>query len=236
MIFSINAINMSKGIPAIPYRTLVYCFDVSFFFSSRRRHTRCSGDWSSDVCSSDLPGEHVGKPSLRIDAIEPGSLDQRVNGGGAAAAFVGAGKGPVLAAECNSAQLALGSVVGHAQPAIVDEAREHLPALEAVVDRLRGLALAGELGASLAQEGVKLIDEGAATRITRGFALVRRQAVDVALDRKQRIDLFDGLDRDRCFLQSRDLEQLAPCMRPAADLGDRTRLARRLIEPVEAGI
>src|SRR5205809_564692 len=24
-----------------------------FFFSSRRRHTRCSRDWSSDVCSSD---------------------------------------------------------------------------------------------------------------------------------------------------------------------------------------
>src|SRR3989449_8236941 len=29
----------------------VFCF---FFFSSRRRHTRCSRDWSSDVCSSDL--------------------------------------------------------------------------------------------------------------------------------------------------------------------------------------
>src|SRR2546426_1203768 len=28
------------------------CF---FFFSSRRRHTRLQGDWSSDVCSSDLP-------------------------------------------------------------------------------------------------------------------------------------------------------------------------------------
>src|SRR5205814_4010195 len=27
----------------------------SFFFSSRRRHTRCLSDWSSDVCSSDLP-------------------------------------------------------------------------------------------------------------------------------------------------------------------------------------
>src|SRR3712207_9007600 len=25
-----------------------------FFFSSRRRHTRCWRDWSSDVCSSDL--------------------------------------------------------------------------------------------------------------------------------------------------------------------------------------
>src|SRR5215510_2459398 len=30
-----------------------------FFFSSRRRHTRWPRDWSSDVCSSDLPaGEH----------------------------------------------------------------------------------------------------------------------------------------------------------------------------------
>src|SRR2546429_3764025 len=28
-----------------------------FFFSSRRRHTRCSRDWSSDVCSSDLRRE-----------------------------------------------------------------------------------------------------------------------------------------------------------------------------------
>src|SRR5690348_1744136 len=36
-----------------------------FFFSSRRRHTRWTGDWSSDVCSSDLttPPEH---PPMRI--------------------------------------------------------------------------------------------------------------------------------------------------------------------------
>src|SRR5690606_39732543 len=31
-------------------------FFCSFFFSSRRRHTRFSRDWSSDVCSSDLTG------------------------------------------------------------------------------------------------------------------------------------------------------------------------------------
>src|SRR5437899_6393664 len=30
------------------------CPGVFFFFSSRRRHTRCLSDWSSDVCSSDL--------------------------------------------------------------------------------------------------------------------------------------------------------------------------------------
>src|SRR5216684_3541396 len=34
----------------------------SFFFSSRRRHTRCSRDWSSDVCSSDLVEGGVAEP------------------------------------------------------------------------------------------------------------------------------------------------------------------------------
>src|SRR6266852_8669875 len=37
----------------------MYCLSLTrpiscFFFSSRRRHTRCYRDWSSDVCSSDL--------------------------------------------------------------------------------------------------------------------------------------------------------------------------------------
>src|SRR5205814_6997647 len=30
-----------------------------FFFSSRRRHTRCLSDWSSDVCSSDLATQYA---------------------------------------------------------------------------------------------------------------------------------------------------------------------------------
>src|SRR5439155_5537495 len=35
-------------------RVLSYPQLISFFFSSRRRHTRWPRDWSSDVCSSDL--------------------------------------------------------------------------------------------------------------------------------------------------------------------------------------
>src|SRR5687768_17639402 len=35
-----------------------------FFFSSRRRHTRCSRDWSSDVCSSDLGANRLASTSL----------------------------------------------------------------------------------------------------------------------------------------------------------------------------
>src|SRR5687768_12278577 len=38
-----------------------------FFFSSRRRHTRCSRDWSSDVCSSDLQPR---EDPTRVDPAE----------------------------------------------------------------------------------------------------------------------------------------------------------------------
>src|SRR5262249_58161306 len=42
-----------------------------FFFSSRRRHTRLVSDWSSDVCSSDLPVELEHLLGFR-DTMPPG--------------------------------------------------------------------------------------------------------------------------------------------------------------------
>src|SRR3989449_1159902 len=60
---------------------------IFFFFSSRRRHTRCSRDWSSDVCSSDL--ERV--PTARLQefpdqpaafqALAQGQVDAYTNDG-----------------------------------------------------------------------------------------------------------------------------------------------------------
>src|SRR5256885_6050161 len=50
---------------AIYIITLVDVF-LFFFFSSRRRHTRLQGDWSSDVCSSDLT------------ALDERAIDQRL--------------------------------------------------------------------------------------------------------------------------------------------------------------
>src|SRR5256885_15008671 len=72
-------------------------FFFFFFFSSRRRHTRLQGDWSSDVCSSDLgqrrdqlrqqratgPGgpaalrRHVRRPRIAAGAGGLGGLRQR---------------------------------------------------------------------------------------------------------------------------------------------------------------
>src|SRR5256885_3506535 len=43
-----------------------------FFFSSRRRHTRLQGDWSSDVCSSDL-GKALAEPIVGMAATPTGA-------------------------------------------------------------------------------------------------------------------------------------------------------------------
>src|SRR5699024_11460351 len=51
-------------------------FSFTFFFSSRRRHTRSKRDWSSDVCSSDL-GHVCGIRFLRTRLGEPDAQGRR---------------------------------------------------------------------------------------------------------------------------------------------------------------
>src|SRR2546429_4600607 len=52
---------------------VIYCF---FFFSSRRRHTRCSRDWSSDVCSSDL--EILAEEEVEVGGLEIERIGSRL--------------------------------------------------------------------------------------------------------------------------------------------------------------
>src|SRR5437764_2398839 len=58
----------------------VFWFCFFFFFSSRRRHTRYIGDWSSDVCSSDLRarlrGRGLGGCILRLRDGRDGDRDR----------------------------------------------------------------------------------------------------------------------------------------------------------------
>src|SRR5690348_586314 len=49
-------------------------FTEALFFSRRRRHTSWTGDWSSDVCSSDLAGDVAG-PFLGDQGFEPAKRD-----------------------------------------------------------------------------------------------------------------------------------------------------------------
>src|SRR5256885_2916108 len=54
-------------VPVLAAALTVFCF----FFSSRRRHTRLQGDWSSDVCSSDLvAANHFEAQAARDGLVE----------------------------------------------------------------------------------------------------------------------------------------------------------------------
>src|SRR6266480_1004439 len=64
---------------------------VFFFFSSRRRHTRLTCDWSSDVCSSDL-----GTSRKTNNAVDAGAVEfvGGGGGGGGAVASISATQSP----------------------------------------------------------------------------------------------------------------------------------------------
>src|SRR6266487_4995692 len=97
-----------------------------FFFSSRRRHTRWTGDWSSDVCSSDLV------PRALADAVHTG-LDlarARCDGGQA----VGDGEAEVVVAMDGDARLV---DVRHVLLNLADEVAELLG--NRVADRIRNV-------------------------------------------------------------------------------------------------
>src|SRR6266516_6166902 len=69
---------------------------LSFFFSRRRRHTRSYGDWSSDVCSSDL---HLQQANRRLVAAMSDRLLERVEGPALLVEALASVEDPVLAAQ-----------------------------------------------------------------------------------------------------------------------------------------
>src|SRR2546422_1874010 len=53
-VFATSSLCYFRSLTVVLFLSWVSSLHLFFFFSSRRRHTRCSRDWSSDVCSSDL--------------------------------------------------------------------------------------------------------------------------------------------------------------------------------------
>src|SRR5699024_5992333 len=122
-----------------PLCNVVWSSPLAFFFSSRRRHTRSTRDWSSDVCSSDL---------LRLAATaEPGIELMGEHALGGAGAGGGRG-GPVLA----------GHQIADGPDAVLPVQQRALPGAGG-----RGLGLLTREGARGRQRrgGVDPVDRGA---------------------------------------------------------------------------
>src|SRR3989442_7081499 len=74
---------------------------IFFFFSSRRRHTRCGRDWSSDVCSSDLANrEAVGLQNTHLQEMLGGV--EVIRALGSEATFIARSEERRVGKECRS--------------------------------------------------------------------------------------------------------------------------------------
>ena len=85
------------------------------------------------------PGEDVGEPGFGIDVVQATGRDHRQHDGGSVSATQTAGEGPVAPAQRDAAQRSFGGVAAEADPAIVEEAGEVVPAPEHVVHGFQDL-------------------------------------------------------------------------------------------------
>src|SRR5256885_7356981 len=104
-----------------------------FFFSSRRRHTRLQGDWSSDVCSSDL-GAHT--------AFEHGQAEFLDTEAARAEAVVAPARAVAIAAQLHGIRAELGTL-GHGEAVFRTQAAR---ARGTPLQRLRVLLAAAFMG------------------------------------------------------------------------------------------
>jgi hypothetical protein len=134
----------------------------------------------------------------------------------------------------NAPDRPFGRIVGQAHATVLQKARERGPALEQVVDRLRGLRLGRQLRPVLAQPRLQRGHQRPQALGPHRPPALSRHAVDRALDRKQGIDAPHRLNRDRGLLQLRHLEELTTRMRPTRRFHDVAGRATGRIELPEA--
>ena len=147
--------------------------------------------------------QNVGEPGLRIDVVHLGRDDQAVHHRGPLAATVRAAEQPGFSPQCDTAHAALGGVVGQADAAIVEEARERDPALEHVVHGLGDIVAAREFGALFAHPGFQVGHQRCAEFLAYGLALFRALTVDRSLRERDPWPMRSSSKRRSCQLHAR---------------------------------
>src|SRR5690242_2061720 len=128
---------------------------------------------------------------------------------------VGSGKQCVFATELDASDRSFDRVVVEFDSAVIDEARQALPARERVTDgvgELNLLADQSELGAQPRLEG---ISQRPASLLPHEAALLRTAAADFLLDRIECGNVPERLTRDRRGAGGREFVEVAPHVHPA---------------------
>src|SRR5271166_5827890 len=165
-------------------------------------------------------------------------LDERVHDRGAPAALVGAGEEIVLAPEGERTDGALGRVVGHFEPSVVDEAGESGPARGRVANSAGERALAADPGQRRIEEGLQ-VGQNRRRAALPGFpALGRTAPANVGLDGEQSGDSFQRLACGGRTRLAMHVVDFAPGVGPTGDFGQAGNAGLRLgfVKSGEAGV
>jgi hypothetical protein len=151
-------------------------------------------------------------------------------------ALVRSGEEPGFPAESNAAEPALGGIIREADAAIVEKARERIPALQHVMHGLRDVGMTREASTFGTHPLLERCDQRHDPDLSYRVSLRCRQPVDLALDIEDRINPAHRLDRQGRLCHIGEHEQFASPMRPARRFGNRTGLTGLVIQIVESGI
>lgn len=124
-------------------------------------------------------------------------LNQRVEDGRALAATIRSAEQPDLPTKRHAAKSAFCRVVREADPAVVEEASEGIPAQEHVIDGFGEVLVARQPGELGGEPSVNLGHQRRAQLTAHSEALGGVLPIDGALDIEQGMDPLHGLERDR---------------------------------------
>ena len=119
-------------------------------------------------------GQHMAQPGLGVDTAQLGRADQRVDGGGAFAAAVGASKQVVAAADGHAAQSAFRRRVVDLDGTVLTVAQQRRPEFERVQDRRRRVGLARQRIERGAQPALEVIEQRTRAALPNLPSFVRR--------------------------------------------------------------
>lgn len=130
----------------------------------------------------DDPGEDIGEIAEGLDAVEFAGFDQGSDDGPMLGAAVRSCEECILAVERDRADRAFDGVAVDLDAAIVEEARQAIPARERVAYRLGKFCLLADQAKLLAQPCFEIGDDRAALFLARGAALLSRSSTDVVFN------------------------------------------------------
>ena len=161
---------------------------------------------------------------MRVHAIEFAGLDQRRDDRPVCAAFVVAGEECILSIECDGTDGALDRVGVDLDAAVVKEARQAVPVVQSIVDRLGRLGSARQLRQLPTEPRLQGLDDRLRALLPCRATRISGFASDFIFDAVERADLVECGRCDRRVASFREVVEQAAEVAPA--VGERDSATR----------